>query len=104
MAIAHRRIFYAKVGQAGPLVEHFQEADVEMKKHGIGWETRIYTDYHSGRTDRVVVEWALNDLADMDSQMQQIMEIPEAAAFFQGWQTKMNDMIYYADVENWTQV
>ena len=52
----HRRIFYAKVGQAAPLVEHFQEADEQMKGYGIAWETRIYTDYYSGRSDRVVVE------------------------------------------------
>jgi len=104
MTIVHRRIFFAKVGQSGPLVEHFQEAAVQMKAHGIEWETRIYTDYHSGRTDRVVVEWVLHNLADMDDQMQQIMENPEVAAFFQGWMAKLNDMIHYADVENWTLV
>jgi hypothetical protein len=49
MAIVHRRTFSAKVGHAGPLVEHFQEAAVQMKSHGIEWETLIYTDYHSGR-------------------------------------------------------
>ena len=104
MTIVHRRTFFAKVGQAGPLVEHFQEAAVQMESHGIAWETRIYTDYHSGRTDQVVVEWVLQNLADMDYQMQQIMEIPDAAAFFQSWQTRLNDMIHYADVENWTLV
>jgi len=51
-----------------------------------------------------VVEWLLQNLADMNLQMQRITEIPEAAAFFQGWQTKLNDMIHYADVENWTLV
>ena len=49
MAIVHRRTFFAKVGQSGPLVEDFQEAEVQMKFHGIEWEIRIYTDYHSGR-------------------------------------------------------
>ena len=33
-----------------------------MKGYGICWETRIYTDYYSGRSDRVVVEWVLEDL------------------------------------------
>ena len=104
MTMVHRRTFFAKVGQSGPLVEHFQEAAMQMKSHGIEWETRIYTDYHSGRTDQVVVEWLLQNLVDMNLQMQRITEIPEAAAFFQGWQTKLNDMIHYADVENWTLV
>ncbi len=104
MVIVHRRTFFAKVGQAGPLVEHFQEADEQMKGFGIGWETRIYTDYYSGRSDRVVVEWVLEDLGDMDSELGRVMEIPEAAAFFQGWMENLNDMIHYADGENWTVV
>ena len=102
MAIVHRRIFYAKVGQAAPLVQHFQEADEQMKGYGIGWDTRIYTDYYSGRSDRVVVEWVFDDLGDMDAEFGRIMEIPEAAAFFEAWMAKMNDMIHYADAENWT--
>ena len=104
MAIVHRRTFFAKVGQSGPLVEDFQEAAVQMKSHGIEWETRIYTDYHSGRWDRVVVEWVLYIIDDMDSELGRVMEIPEAAAFFQGWRTKLNDMIHYADGEIWTLV
>ena len=62
MAIVHRRTLYAKVGQAAPLIQHFQETEAQMKDYGIGWETRIYTDYYSGRSDRVVVEWVLEDL------------------------------------------
>jgi hypothetical protein len=104
MTIMHRRTFFAKVGQAGPLVAYFQEAAVQMKAHGIGWETRIYTDYYSGRSDRVVLEWVLESIGDMDSELNRVMEIPEAGAFFQGWLTKLNDMIHYADGENWTQV
>jgi len=77
---------------------------VQMKFHGIEWETRIYTDYHSGRRDRVVVEWVLDSIDDMDSELGRVMEIPEAAAFFQGWRTKLNDMIHYADGETWTLV
>ena len=51
MAIVHRRTFYAKVGQAAPLIQHFQEAEAEMKGYGIGWKTaytRIITA--EGRT------------------------------------------------------
>ena len=48
----HRGIFYAKAGQAAPLAEHLQEADEQMKGYGIAWETRIYTDYYSGRSGR----------------------------------------------------
>ena len=104
MAIVHRRTFYAKVGQATSLVQHFQEAETQMKDYGIGWETRIYTDYYSGRSDRVVVEWVLDDLGDMDAELNRIMEIPEAGAFFGAWMGMLNDMITHAEGDNWTVV
>ena len=102
MAIIHRRVFQAKVGQSAPLVEHFLEAVNVMKSHGINWDTRISTDYHSGRSDRVSVEWLLDELSDIDADIARVMEIPEAATFLAAWLEKMNDMIHHADVENWT--
>ena len=102
MSIVHRRIFQAKVGQSAPLVQHFQEAEEQMKGYGINWETRIYTDHFSGRSDRVAVEWLMDDLGEMDAELGRIMEIPEAAAYFEAWMAQMNDMIHYADAENWT--
>jgi len=104
MAIVHRRTFYAKVGQATQLVQHFQEAETQMKDYGIGWETRIYTDYYSGRSDRVVVEWVLEDLGEMDAELNRVMEIPESGAFFGAWMRKLNDMITHAEGDNWTVV
>jgi len=73
-----------------------------MKANGINWETRICTDYYSGRSDRVSVEWLLDELSDIDADLAKIMEIPEAAAFFGAWMEKLNDMIHHADAENWT--
>ena len=102
MAIIHRRVFQAKVGQSAPLVEHFQEAVKTMKSHGINWDTRISSDYYSGRSDRVSVEWLLDELSDIDADIARVMGIPEAAVFFGAWLEKMNDMIHHADVENWT--
>ena len=102
MAIIHRRIFQAKIGQSAPLVEHFLKAVKIMKFHGINWDTRISTDYHSDRSDRVSVEWLLDELTDIDTDIARVMEIPEATAFFGAWMEKLNDMIHHADVENWT--
>ena len=102
MAIVHRRVFQAKAVQSASLVEHFLEAVQQMKANGINWETRICTDYYSGRSDRVSVEWLLDELSDIDADLAKIMEIPEAAAFFGAWMEKLNDMIHHADAENWT--
>jgi hypothetical protein len=102
MTIVNRRIFQAKVGQSGPLVEHFQVAVEQMAGFGINWETRICTEYHSGRSDRVSVEWLVEDLSDIDSELGRIMEMPEAAEFFQAWLAKLNDMVLHSDAENWS--
>ena len=67
MAIIHRRVFQARVGQSAPLVEHFLEAVNVMKSHGINWDTRISSDYYSGRSDRDSVEWLLDELSDIDA-------------------------------------
>ena len=104
MTVLNRRIFQAKVGQAGPLVAHFQEAMVQMKGYGVPWETRICTDYHTGRSDRVSVEWLLDDIGDIDRELGRLMEMPEAAAFLQTWLTKLNEMVEYSDAENWSVV
>ncbi|MBT99309.1 MAG: hypothetical protein CL902_11895 [Dehalococcoidia bacterium] len=102
MAILHTRIFQAKPGQAGPLVEHFKVAIEQMKSHGMNWDTRISTDYYSGRSDRVKVEWVVEDLGDVDADVAKVMEIPEAAAFLGGWIEQLNNMINYSDADNWT--
>ena len=48
MAIILRRIFYGKVGSAGPLVQHMKEADVMLSKYGPGFKSRTMTDWMSG--------------------------------------------------------
>ena len=73
-----------------------------MAGFGINWETRICTEYHSGRSDRVSVEWLVEDLSDIDSELGRIMEMPEAAEFFQAWLAKLNDMVLHSDAENWS--
>lgn len=58
MAIVHRRIFFAKVGKAEELVQRFEKDNELLAKYGgANWNSRTLTDYWSGRSDRVVVEW-----------------------------------------------
>ena len=73
-----------------------------MKAHGIKWEARICTDYYSGRSDRVSVEWLLDELSDIDADIARVMERPESSAFSGTWMEKLNDMIHHTDAENWT--
>ena len=100
MAIINRRIFYAKVGQSGPLVDHLREFGKMAAQYGATVKERLLTDYQSGRTDRVVWEWEVADLNELTSDVE-IMGKPGAAEAFTQWERKMNDMILYAEVENW---
>ncbi len=99
MAIINRRTFYAKVGQAGPLVAHLREFGKIAAQHGMALKERLLTDHGSGRTDRVVWEWEVESIAQLD--MAELEGNQAAADAFSKWERTMNGMIEYAEVENW---
>ena len=100
MTIIRRRVFYAKVGMAGPLVEHVREYGKLAAQHGRARKERILTDYQSGRTDRVVWEEEREDGGERPSRNRSEDDAFRTAAT--SWEHKMNEMIHYAEVENWT--
>lgn len=102
MPIIHRRTFYGKVGSADQLVKLMVEGNETMARLGGGLKARVLTDAMTGRSDRVVVEWELENIGDMDSQMAVVMGNPDGAAFFSGLMAKLNELIDYAEGEFWT--
>ena len=102
MVIVHRRIFIGKVGAAGQLVAHMQEADEVLRQHGADFKMRIMTDYMTGRSDRVAAEWEADSLEEIDATLNRLMANPEAQAFFNTWLAKLNDLIHYSEAENWS--
>ena len=102
MTVIHRRIFYGKVGTADQLVQLMTEANAAMTRFGASFKTRVFTDAMTGRSDRVVVEWELENMGDMDTQMAVVMGSPEGASYFAGMMEKLNGLIEYADGEFWT--
>ncbi len=101
MAIVHRRVFYAKIGKAGPLVALMKEADALMQKAGISLKSRYLTDFLSGRSDRVVMEWEVDDVNDLAT-LYGSLGSPEVQAAFKDWEAQMNAMVDYSEVENWS--
>ncbi len=101
MAFVIRRVFFAKVGRAEQLVKHNKEMDNLLQQSGNRIKRRILTDHQSGRTDRVVVEWEVNDLRDYDEALGSLMSKPENKQAFSTWMAKLSDMIHYAEVETW---
>ena len=102
MAIVHRRVFYAKVGKSDQLAELLKETNDAMSRFGTVTKGRVLTDYLSGRTDRVVVEWEVDSIGELESGMEGAMTSPEGQAWFNDFFPKLADLIHYADVENWT--
>ena len=102
MAIVHRRIFYGQVGNGDQLVQLMNEGNEGLARFGAGLTARVLTDAMTGRSDRGVVEWELENIGDMESAMAQVMGSPDGAAFFNGWMEKLNGLIEYAEGEFWT--
>ena len=101
MAIVHRRIFYAKVGMAGPLVAHMQEGNQVLGKYATMPTSRIMTDDMTGRSDRVVVEWDVESVSQMNSEIGKVMATPEGQREMGQWMEKLATLIEYAEGENW---
>ena len=101
MAIVHRRVFFGKVGIAGPLVEHLRAGDQILAKNGARFTTRILTDDRTGRSDRVVVEWEMESASELNTTIEQAMANPESQNEMAQWMEKLAPMIEYAEGENW---
>ncbi len=52
-------------------------------------------------SDRVVVEWDVDEMGSLDAALSSIMEDPGGAAYFGGWMEKLNGLIHYAEGEFW---
>ena len=95
LAIIQRRTFYGKVGAGGPLIDLMKEMGGIM---GPGVKSRVLSDYQSGRTDRVVYEIEVPDLAALSVVEQGMGQNPEAIG---AWFQKLTGLIDQAEVEMW---
>ena len=96
--IVQRRIFQAKVGQAGAVVAKLKEAESLFDGTGIP-AGRIYSDYHSGATDRVAWEVEVENLGAFEKSMD---AIGANASKFGPWFGELTALIEGASVEFWT--
>jgi hypothetical protein len=101
MTIVHRRTFYGKVGSADRLIQHVQQGSIMARGEGLAIRPRILSDFQSGRTDRVVMEWEVEDVAELQAFWDEMAAYPEMEETFEEWFTELTEMIHYAEVENW---
>ena len=102
MAIIHRRVFFGKVGSGEPLTQHLKDGEKALNEYGVHFHSRILTDYLSGRSDRVALEWEINDIGEIDAAFSEALANPQAQAFFGTWLKQLEELIHYSEAENWT--
>ncbi len=98
--VTERRIFQAKTGEAGVVVAKCKEAQPMLEKLGYG-TGRIYTDFYSGRTDRVVWEFDHESLSSLENLEQGLAKDAELAKAFNSWFNGLKGLIEGAEVELW---
>jgi hypothetical protein len=98
--ITQRRVFQAKPGAATAVVVKMKEFQPIFEKHG-GSATRIYTDLYSGHTDRVVWEYDVESLSELES-FEQVLKKADVVKAFADWYKGLVPLIEGATVELWS--
>jgi hypothetical protein len=99
--ITQRRVFQAKVGAAGAVVAQIRQFQTMAQKHGFSVTSRVYTDFLSGRTDRVAWEWDLESLGQMENLEAGMAQNAETQKEFESWFSGLTPLIEGATVELW---
>ena len=98
--ITQRRVFQAKVGQAGEVVAKMKEFKPTFEKYG-GPDSRIYTDLLSGNTDRIVWEFDTDNLTSLENIFVTAGKNPDYQKIYGSWYEEMMPLIDGAFVELW---
>ena len=83
------------------LIEHMQEGNLLARSSGVAIIPRLLSDYHSGLTDRVVVEWEAESIQELEAVQTEIWVYPEGPELFREWFAKLKELIEYAEAETW---
>ena len=101
MTIVQRRVFYGKVGVADQLIELLEEANVMARGFGVAIKPRILSDYSSGRTDRVAVEWEAESYQELEAAQTEFWVYPEGKELLEKFFSRLHSLVEYAEVETW---
>ena len=101
MAFVRRRIFYGKVGKGDQLIERLPRANLMVRGQGVAIRPRVLSDFSSGRTDRVVMEWDANTIAELDSVEAEVEAYEEGPELFQEFFDELAELIDFAEVDTW---
>ena len=68
---------------------------------GIAGKLKVLSDLNGGRTDRVVVEWELEDLSEAMAVGSERDEYVDSQEEYADWFERLSEIIDHAEVEIW---
>ena len=98
--ITQRRVFQAKSGSSGAVVAKMKEFQPIFERAG-GPTARIYTDFFSGATDRVVWEFDVDSLTALENVFWAASQNAEYQAAYESWYASLAPLLEGATVEFW---
>lgn len=101
--ITERRMFQGKVGTAGGIVAKIKEL-IPMVQQAGGTNPRVYTDFYSGHTDRVVWETDYKGVAQIEEMLTTVNRNRTQRRAFEAWFESLKPLIEGATVELWAPV
>ncbi len=98
--MTQRRVLQAKSGSSGAVVAKMKEFQPIFENAG-GPAARIYTDFFSGATDRVVWEFDVENLAALENVFWAASQNAEYLAAYEDWYAGLSPLLEGATVEIW---
>jgi hypothetical protein len=96
-----RRVVYGKPGAADQIVQVLKEGEEFMRRHGTPPKMRILVDHMSGRSDTVVEELEMDDMADFYASLGKLMSSPEAVAEHKALEERLFRIVDYTEMGWW---
>lgn len=101
MSFIMRRIMYSKPGAASEIVRVMKDSEQLLRRHEARARMRILVDHMSGRSDRVVGEFEMDDIADFYAFLGQVMSKPEVAVEYKALEERGFQLVEYSEAEWW---
>ena len=101
MTFVIRRNFHGKPGTADELIKICADPSFMVRGLGIAVKLKVLSDLNGGRTDRVVVEWELEDLSEGMAVGSERDEYVDSQEEYADWFERLSEIIDHAEVEIW---
>ena len=101
MAYVMRRIFHGKPGSGNELIDICRDGNFIVRALGIAIKPRVLSDFNSGRTDRIVMEWEAESISELMVFGEEGGDDPVLREEFAQVFKRLTELIDHAEVDTW---